>query len=542
MRLPRSVVFCLLVSMALVNLALRYPSTGHETGVDSFFIHNLTSSIVKDGNAEWILNPLSLAGLYPMSYPSAGPFLFAGVSDLAGLEVETVILILSLAFGVFGLAAAFVLAHEFRDDDAFAIFVAFLYVVAPRFLAFTLWTGSMRGLFMVVLPIFVWTILRAYRKPSTTNAAVVALTFVVLATVHRLGILMAVLVVGSIIAYLVIVVARILHIRIPGLVLTSLYRRVSPWLILGAVTAIAGAMLFGTDVLAAYSEGQLVSGASIGVELLNLSVSLARSVGVALVFAIGGLVTLARTRNKTLRESFLIVSFLVLVPTLFLRVYTGFFILPFIALLGGLALLSLSKARGHRLRQVVVITAVVATFVFSSAMLQYELDNLTSISTTNYSTGTYLARQHPGVISNDGLLGVRVAAMCECAYLPIGGAGTTFQSPELLAYGYFKPSEIYQGITALPLSQITLDSDSPWTVASVNAELDWVKIMQSPFNQPAHAASRYRPVFYLENRNIGENFFAFGNTYPSLFAQSAHEGAYLLYQSPTESLYYIYAP
>ncbi len=543
MKLPRSVVFSLLTASILISMALRYPTTGHETGVDSFFIHNLTTSIVRDGNAKWILNPLSFFGLFPLSYPSAGPFFLASFSELSDLSIELVILLASLAFGAFGALSSFALAREFRDDDFFCLAVSFIYSFAPRFLSFTLWTASMRGLFMAFLPVFVWTILKAYREPSVKNFSVLILVFGILAAIHRLGILMTVIVVGSIFAYLIVLVLRILRIRVPRFFLRSFYQRSSSYLALGATAGVVLVMLLGTDILGAYSEGQLATGRSVEVELFNLGISLARSTGLALLFAVLGLFVLARSRNKTIREPFLVVAFIALIPTLFLRAYTGFYILPFVAILGGLALLSTSRIKRRKSRQFLLALSLAAMMVFSAVVLHYEEGSITVMANNTYSTATYISAMHtPVTISNDGLLGVRVAALSGCPYLPVGGAGTTFQSPELLSYRFFNTKEIYQNLTRIPLADLTLESDSLWVVGSIQAELDWVKIMQSPYDHPKSTLTRYRPVLYLENRNVGVSFYAYGNTYPSAFAQSAHDDAYLIYESPSESLYYVYSP
>lgn len=544
MKLGKRTVLCFLASMAFLSLILRYPTTPHETGVDSFFIHNLTVTIVKDGQAEWILNPLSWFGWYPFSYPSAGPFLIAGFSELSGVSVEPSILLLSLLFGTLGVPMAFAMAREFRDDDLFCLAVAFAYAFAPRYLAFTLWSGSMRSLFMVLLPMFVWIVLRAHREPTVRSFALIFVMFFLLAAIHRLAILMAIVVIAFVAAILLQVFLKTMRIRFPGIALTQPYRRASPYLALAAFAASGGAMIFGTDVLAQYQAGELFSGTSPQVELLNLGVSLGRSVGLALVFAFIGIVVMVRLRNKSLRETFLILAFVGLTPTLFLRVYTGFYILPFIAIFAGLAIVGFVQAKRLRMRVVLVAVFFVASLVLASGILDYEISNTTVMPTTMYSTGMYVERYsgNPRVVANDGLLGIRVAAVSGCAYLPVGGAGTTFQSPELLAYHYFTPADVRSGLALVSPRDWTLDSDSPWTVNSIQAEADWVEIMQSPFNAKTVTLQRYTPTLLLENKNLPSGFFAFGNDYPSSFAVSAHSGAYKIYDGDAEALWYVAAP
>jgi hypothetical protein len=544
MNLPRRAVHSILAGMILLSLAIRYPRTPHEMGVDSFFIHNLSTNIAMDGHAEWILNPLSWFGWYPLSYPSAGPFLLANFSLVGGQPIEATILVASMAFGAIGVLTSFVMAREFRDDAVFCLFASFIYSFAPRFLSFTLWSASTRSLFMVLLPVFIWSVLRAYREPRVRNFIFVLGTFLVLAAVHRLAALLAVFLFAFVASVMVVVVIRILKLRYPKILLARLYRRSAPYLAFGSFAGISLLMFFGTDVLSEYTTGELFSGPSIQIQLLNFGVSLARSVGLSLVLAFFGVITLVRTRNKSLREPFLLLSFLGLTPTLFLRQYTGFYILPFIALFGALAFVSLSRLGRAELRKFAVLALVGCTFAFSAGVLDYEIQHTTWMPNTMYSTGVFVQEYASSqtVVSNDGLLGIRIAALSGAAYLPVGGAGTTFQSPELLAYGYFTRDEVELNTVRIPIQDLTLESDSPWIASTIQAEADWVLIMQSRFDDSSTVISRYNPGFYLENQNLVSTFFAYGNQYPSLFATSTHASAYKIYDNDVETLWYVGMP
>ncbi len=540
MKLPRPVVWCLLTFFVLTNLALRYPRTPHEVGIDSFFIHNLATNIANDGHAEWILNPLSWFGWYPLSYPSGGPVVVADLAMVSGLPIEAAILFLSLGFGGLGVLTSFIMAREFRDDDLFCLIVAFVYGFAPRYLAFTLWSASMRSLFMVLLPVFIWIVLRSYREGKRVHVFLILVFFLTLAATHRLAALLAVVMISFIAAISLLVLLKVLRLQFPKIVLASPYRRTSPYLALGAFAATAGLMIFGTDVLSVYSEGELAAGTTMDVQLLNFGVSLGRSVGMSLVFALAGVIVLVRAKNKTFREPFILISFLGLTPTLFLRQYTGFYILPFIAIFAALAIAGVSRLRQQRIRSVVLVASFTVIFVFSAAVLEYEIERTSVLPPSLYSTSLYAGHYAcgQGLISNDGLLGIRVAAITGCAYIPVGGAGTTFQSPELLAYGFFNRDEVESKMARVPLQDLTLDSDSLWAAYAIQAEADWVAIMNSPYNSRSSVTDRYHPTYYLENKFHASMFFAFGNRYPSPFAVSAHDGAYKLYDGTAETLWY----
>lgn len=541
MRLGRRVVLACLGSLILLSLALRYPQTEHEIGVDSFFIHNLATNIANDGYAEWILNPLSLFGWFPLSYPTGGPFLLVASADLAGINIETAILFLSLAFGGFGVLTSFVMAREFRDDDLFCLAVAFIYAFAPRFLAFTLWSASMRSLFMVLLPIFVWSILRTYREANTKNFVFVLGLFLLLAATHRLAALLAVVMIAFIAAILFLVTLRVIRQSFPRILLARSFQRASPYLVSGAFLGLAAGVLLTTGLLDAYSTGELAEGDSIDVQLLNLGVSLARSVGVSLALAVVGIFVLVRSRNKTLREPFLLISFLGLTPTLFLRQYTGFYILPFIAIFAALFVLAISRLRRPKTRKVILSAIFAVTLLFSTAVLDYEVDNSSVLIEPTYASSVYVRHQGTEcrLIANDGLAGIRIAAVSGCTVIPVGGAGTTFQSPELLAYRYFSGQEVIERTVRVPLQDLTLESDSPWIVSDIQAELDWVNIMQSPYDAGGATMIRYQPTLYVESKHLPYLFFAYGNRYPSAFSASAHSNAYKIYEGDTEAIWYV---
>ena len=102
MRFSRRVNYLLLGALVFLNIALRFPKGLHEEGYDSFFIHVLSNSIVDAGHAKWVLHPMSLYGLYPLSYPSSQPFLLAGGSLLSGIDMEMMILLNSIVLGLIG--------------------------------------------------------------------------------------------------------------------------------------------------------------------------------------------------------------------------------------------------------------------------------------------------------------------------------------------------------------------------------------------------------------------------------------------------------
>lgn len=547
LKLGRKPALMLLGSIVVLNILLRYPSGDHEIGLDSFFIHTLAQSVLSRGHADWILNPLSYFGWYPLSYPSSSPFFEATLSSLSGLDVETTILLSSLLLGPIGILGAFLLAREFSRDELFGIFVALLYGLAPKFLVFTIWTATSRNLFMTLLPFFVWTLLRSYRSANISNVSFLLAVSVLLATTHRLVVLVFVIVLALISAAIVHVIGRVLRTQLPAVVLSGSFRRTIPYLVLGAVGGSSLVVLLAANVLAEYSEGVLVSGSQWYVELLNLAASVGRSGGLALPLGLVGLVVTARKRNKTARDAFLAVSLIALIPTFLLREYTGFYILPFLALYGGLGLSGLLASVRRRPRRFLVSAAILMAAVVSSSVLVlgYETEQFSTLSPHTYDTAIFLNRVDPEstILANDGLTGVRVGAVGGLRVLPVGGAGTSFQSPELLVHGFYTGNDLAGNLTRVPLQELTFESDSLWVAANINAELDWVAMLQAPKGiLPNDLQVRYHPSYYLEVKSLSGEFFAYNNVYASNLGVAAHQDSYCLWDNGQETLWWIRSP
>lgn len=547
MKLGRRVTLALLGTIILFNVLLRYPRTEHEIGVDSFFIHVLSGAIAADGYAEWILNPLSYFGWYPLSYPSAGPFFIASLSSITNLNLEATILLSSLLFGPIGILGAFIMAREFRDDTIFALTVAFTYGLAPRFLMFTLWTGSTRNLFMALVPIFVWSLLRDHRRGFAKHYPIIALSLTVLAATHRLVALLFVMTLAFVVSLIIFVALQVLRVRFPRIFLRNSFRMAAPHLALAATVVAAGLTMISTNVLEEYSQGELLEGSELHIELLNLSISIARIGGLALPLSLIGLVALTRQRNKTIRDIFLAVALVSLVPTFFLREYTGFYILPFLATFGGLGFVAIIRSLRTRPRAVGVVAVGLLLGVagFSSYVLDMEINRSSAISYETYGTGLYVRyMDFPGtLVANDGLTGIRVASIAGVKVLPVGGAGTSFQGPELLAYGFYAPEEVFDRVVRISLLELTIESDSLWVAMDIQAELDWVRILQSPYGQvPTGLADRYGPSYFLELNSAAGRFLAYDNVYCSNLGLTVNDSAYRVYVNEHESLWWLHAP
>src|SRR2546422_4061135 len=298
MRLGKRTVYALLLAIVCINILARLPRTSHETGIDSYFVHSLATSVSTEGRIPWVVNALGYFGWYPLSYPSAVQLLISAVAQTSTVGEEGAILQLSIVYGILGVLAAFLMARTFRQDDGFALMVAMFFSLAPRFLSFTMWSASSRNLFMVLIPIFIWVLVRTYRTPTFPNLLLLVSLLIVMIATHRLTILLAVVVLAFIVAYVFILMNRVVRMRFPRILLSPRFRRWIPWLALVAIFAIAGLMLTNTNVLQQYAKGQICFGTTFVDEVCNLGASITRSVGISIAFIFLGVFYVVRARNK----------------------------------------------------------------------------------------------------------------------------------------------------------------------------------------------------------------------------------------------------
>jgi len=166
MILPKRVVYCLLLALSSANILFRYPlDVGHELGADTTFVHTLATGIMQDGQAAWILHPLSYFGLYALSYPSAIPFTLASTSLTSGIPLEGTMLLFGWIVAMAGSLGAYLAARSIRRDDLFAVLVAVLFSMTPFYLKDTFWVGSSRGFVVGLVPVLVLLLVKHLRTP-----------------------------------------------------------------------------------------------------------------------------------------------------------------------------------------------------------------------------------------------------------------------------------------------------------------------------------------------------------------------------------------
>lgn len=538
MKFPRRTNYMLILFLMVLSLILRYPRTPHSMGIDAFVMQGLANTIADQGYAAWIIHPLSYFGLFPLSYPSGGIFLPAALVVLSGYSAESSILVLSLLMGLIGVLGSYMLAREFRDDDLFAFLVAFIFCLAPKFILNTAWETPTRGGFMAFTPFFLWALLRAHRDPSRKNTIMPIVILFALASFHRLAILMLIVVLAYICAYFLLIIVKIAKLKMPALFLRPKGRARLRLLGVIVLFLIGGVLLFGTGVLRVYEAGRYATGMSVPVELFNLSVSITRSSGVLAPLLLIGALTLAYQRNKTLKVSFILFVVLAVIPTLYLRRYTGFYMPPFLSLLSGMGIIGIMIVMRNRKKAAtaVLLALLIGSLGLTGILLDLESETTKYMNMEEYNTGVYSSQYLEGTMFwNSGLTATRVSAVSGLAYLPIGGATVARNGPEQLAYGFVAQDDIH--VAQIPIEDLTLNSDSPFVAYdSPNAQLEWVTIHSGIVDDPIYPRSnelirQYDINYAFEDKDLGGLYAAFARTYYSRLLSTVQYERYKVYET-----------
>ena len=321
----RKGIFWFLITSILITVAFRWPTTYHETGVDSFFIHSLANSVTQFGDLRWVANPLSLFGLYPLSYASGIPILLAEFSNMTGLTMEETVLIFSFLTAIIAALSAFLLGLEIRNSAPFAFAISVLFSACPILLFSTEWTTGTRAMFTAILPFALWTLIRLgkieYKELHIRKRRELLFIFVItlflMAIIHNLFFMMIVF----IIAYFI--VKRLLYFQSPlreyfisikgRKQFLSKYTTLLPIAIIIALTIVV-ANYTGWLNFESFEVGFFKGNSSLD-SFLNLITPIAATLGFPIIFLLPiSIIIVLKSKKKDFTNLFFLVSILFVLP------------------------------------------------------------------------------------------------------------------------------------------------------------------------------------------------------------------------------------
>ncbi|MFZ3382393.1 MAG: hypothetical protein WA144_00560 [Candidatus Methanoperedens sp.] len=325
------------ICLIILNVVLRLPVTPHEIGHDSFILHYASDSISTYGHAKWWLHPLSIVSLYPFSMASALPFILSGVSQSLSLDMEYSIWLVSLILGILSAFTAYLMAGVINNDKLFKFITALVYSTFPGILTLTTWNASGRGLFLVLLPLFIYFIIK-FRFSRIRYILLTVVLFTLILTTHNLFYL-------TIPIIMAVVIARM-----------NSNIQIKSSNILGGFLLLIMFLVFFTQ----FSVRQFI--------IIDLFIIFARYIGVMGIFALGGFISLLFKNNKNFEETFLLLVLLFFTPTISYVEYSKYLLLPFEALIISYGLINVIRMSN---KKKVALTIVMLCFVSSIGFAEF---------------------------------------------------------------------------------------------------------------------------------------------------------------------------
>jgi hypothetical protein len=499
------ILFGLLI---LLGLIFRVPTTPHELGWDSFSVHLMANSISEFGYAKWWLHLTSITGSYPYSTsPSAVPFVLSGISQCTSMDTEKVILLYSIFLGLFAIFGAYLMAGAIWDNDIFTFLVAIVFSTSQGMVTFSTWTAHARTLFVILLPLFIYLLL----KTHTFKVRCGILTFIILAlllvTHHYIYFTIPVLLSFFIIAIFYKFGEHIKTIKIPENFAN--FAMLGCFLIMFSIGYFDRSLWWNDpEMFRSVSEGS----GSIYVWISDIMLmQYVRYIGFSIIFVVSGYIFLTFKRDKRFEEWLFLLCLAGLAPLLYIATYTKWFIVPFACILIGIALTNIAIVKTHTLKRklvpsLVVITILLLSISFTGYYQYLHFLNDPSPRTRYMEERTYVGGlwlkdnidKNKNMIAG-GLIGHRICSISEVPILTGVGAAD-------LAYGFVEPGkiEVKQIYSSTSLGYYRHD---PYKVVN-HSYTDWyvAHILDGDINDKRDVAyrsiSKFNLSFYAVNKDI----------------------------------------
>jgi len=358
MSLKKSITI-LFVLLILLNILIRIPSVPHENGNDSFMLHTLANSITQFGEAKWWLNIYSVFGMYSYSYGSALPFLLSGIQQLTNIEMETSVWVMSVPLGLISMFSAFIMAGEIKRDFSFKFIFALFYSISQGILQFTVWNGSSRGIFLVLLPLFIYILIKE-NVSVLKKTLLLFMLFVYLRSAHNFSYFL-VPVVGS-------YILSVLFIKYDLFNLNDKYSRYYHFIYM--------AILF-SAIFVPFLTGLFIVGSRYQA-FFSSFITMTRYTGPLIFFAFAGLMYLIFKQDKNHKDWFILIVTAGFTPMFYSLAYG-----PFILLLPVIYLISISFSNlflmlnKSKLIHIIVIGLILSSVAFSSYYMHFRTGSST---------------------------------------------------------------------------------------------------------------------------------------------------------------------
>jgi len=186
--LKNKALYLAILSLISLIFVLRYPLSNHyNISGDAVSYPYYSLEIINTGSIWYILNPLSYFGKYAFSVASGTPVFIASFMLATDLSIDPTLLIYSFFHGVVSVLGMFILIRQYVRNQFAIIFGILCFVLNKYFLLHAMYTLHFRTSIAILIPFFLWSLLRTYNTRKITYFSCLILLFLSSTSMHRLS-------------------------------------------------------------------------------------------------------------------------------------------------------------------------------------------------------------------------------------------------------------------------------------------------------------------------------------------------------------------
>ncbi len=181
-----------LAALILLNFIVRmqgwYMMPSYVTG-DTTLLVWMAESILSNGEAMWLLHPMSITGFAEYSYPAGVPLLLAMTSAVTGLTRVDLLVPISIFYIFLAIFAGYSLGNAFSGNGTIALFTAFAISLSSEFVGYTSTSGSSSGriLLVIFLSLVIYLLLKLEKTGDIRYAPIILVLTSMALISHRVS-------------------------------------------------------------------------------------------------------------------------------------------------------------------------------------------------------------------------------------------------------------------------------------------------------------------------------------------------------------------
>jgi len=188
----RKLVFILLL-IFLFSLTFRIPIQGkYPKGYDTYTSYKLSTDIKQKGYIGWVLNPLSLTGFIPISYPTGGILLLSILSTITETSIPIAIILWNFVLILILTFFIYLISFVIFKNKLVSFITTLIYLNCRFLISYSDWFYSVRNLFLVLFIFLIWLFIC---KDLKNKFVLVLIVLLLMLITHRL-VVVAVLIIA----------------------------------------------------------------------------------------------------------------------------------------------------------------------------------------------------------------------------------------------------------------------------------------------------------------------------------------------------------